>query len=314
MRPLVLAFVIVLALPSLGRAQSLFALRADLRDGRAVHGTLGSAPLEVQRWTGARTAIVRVEDASVAIEGTIDVGREGTQVVVGVGEDAPILANSWRITMSAETWAPLVGRRSERLRIVLPSGLPVRQGSIARPAAPATTVPSRAFVAAPVDWSRWTFANQRLSMRARRDGGPSWTLPAGSLVRSSGERAPYRVDAWVDGFVLHGYSDAPLPISSGGGIAGDLVSGRACVGRARGELRRIPAGTTLRAGSAIAHVRADVTARIAGEQVIAMRSTPGGLAWSFTGVADVDLDSLAVLDALPDDARECWTVGGDWPE
>lgn len=316
--PLALALLglLLVTVPSRAEAQALRAVRAELLEGPTAFGRLGNATITITRWESGRRARVRLEDRAIALEASIDVRGESTRVLVGVGEPVALAdGGPWSITMEAGTWAPLVGHgEGERPRVLLPRGLPMRRGTIVRAVTAATEPPQRTFGHAPIDWAQWSPICRGVTIRAGRDpAGPRWRLRPGAPVRVAGAQAPFAIDAWVSGFVVHGHSDVRPILCDGGSLSGG-VGARACMRLANGELRVVPAGTAIRvSGTVVATLRIDVVGRARSETIELMHAEPGGASWSIAGTIDAPLASLAIASAAPEDMHVCSDVI-EWPD
>ncbi len=314
-----------LALPTLTRAQSLFAFEAPIAPEGQVLGRLSDTPLTVIDWIGPHEVRVRFQDAELRLETPIDLARAHTagaphtHVVIGTGRRSSVEVGAWSVTMEAGAWAPLRGFEGDAWRIALPRGMPGEEG-LARGMRPLRGAPRRAFDHRVVSQRRFEYAcDGQLEIRASADPASSrWPVPAASTFRITPGASPMRVEVRIAGFVVRGFVDA-LPAPCDGAIGMSGIGSQCGDGASRGLVVRVPRGTPLYASATsttpfatlrrptVARERLDREPAMTCEGARCTREPPeptgaqpllfdregdGAADWAFVAVVRVPLESL----------------------
>jgi hypothetical protein len=297
------------AIPARAQAQSVFVHQGALHDGRFEVGALGGAMVSIARWEGAGRPIVRYEDDVIEIEAAVEL--DAAQVAIGVGEETIVHGvGGFDVRMQPGTWAPLAGRASDGdLRIHVPRGLPVRRATIDPHSTPASRPDATAFSHGGIPWRDFSIACASFRMRATRTpDARSIRVARGTLMRTEGERAPFAMTLWIEGFVVRGFVDAhPATCSGGRSVA---RSARVCFRFPREDTRVVRAGSELMADTPFARLRVDRAASPSGTRWAIARSIDHGASWAVIGIVSGVVDVPA---PLPDDTQACSQSALGWP-
>ncbi len=339
-----LVIIVGLTWPGLASAQRWYAAHATLSVGEAPVGELFAAPLRPSSWASDTRPRVAYADDTISMEVELSLTDPETYVSVGVGRDAPVRTRSpFRIEMRALSWAPLLGRARDGLRVALPPGLPASDGVLgpgAVDAPPSADPPTDAFShAGPPD--RFDPACGRLVVRAAPSArAAAWTLDGDRAALALGpERDGFvRARVFVDGFVVHGWLEGSPPSCEGTIHMGGV--GTACGdGWGRGIVVTLPAGTPLyatrRARRPFARLRRETVGvepldTLPGEGCVngvctryppeprgpspwILHGHDGEVTWLITAWVRAPAESLARPTDGAGGFGGCWSPPTDWP-
>lgn len=257
---------IVLLWPGLASAQTWYSPHATLWVGDEAVGELSGARVAPWSWVSNTRPRVAYTDEIISMEVELSLEDERTYVSLGVGRDTRVRTSSpFRIEMRALTWAPLLGRAPDGVRVALPPGMPAASGVLGRDVVPAprsADPPTDAF-SHPGPPDRFDPTCGRLIVRPRPDpSAPAWEVDGDRAALALGvQRGRFtRARVFVDGFVVHGWLEGAPPTCDGVIHMGGF--GSACGdGWGDGIVVTLPAGTALYATRTarrpFAHLRRD---------------------------------------------------------
>lgn len=253
MRALVVA---LLVLPMHAHAQPVFVDTATLRvaSGDSEVGFLNDGVAMITGWASDDEVDLHYEDEIITFDARVDLEDRETALLTTPSQAVTLEpTRAFRIEMLPATYARIVDRdRAGRVRVRLPATLPYRVasmplGSAGTPSAPAAPSP-------PDDTWQSICRPTRVLSRAS-DSAAVWVVDGPSTRAEVGPPSHgYRpVRVWIDGYIVHGFLEHPLPTGVGCGSGTGSSSCRGTFSTVRTRLT-LPAGTALY-GSALATER-----------------------------------------------------------
>jgi hypothetical protein len=251
---LALLVLVLASAPTAAMAQPVFVESATLRVGHQEVGWLRSGPSMITGWQADQVDL-HFEDDVIAIDARIDLSVQDNALLVTPGQPVTLEpTRAFTVEMLPRTFARIVGRdAANRLRIRLPDTLPHRVASMPLGSA-VMPISTPAAVEAPFD--DWESICRPTRVYSRPSSEATVWIVDGPSTRA--EVGPVRhgfrpVRVWIDGYIVHGFLDHPLPthVGCGGGSYSSSCGG---IGVAVRTSVIVPAGTAL-FGSATAPER-----------------------------------------------------------